>query len=299
MAQVVNTDTSLGRRAAIHRVWLATLCVVGIALTVNLLRGVVGEMGGVQSIREAGLANAAAAAFPRVFHFTGWELPPPYTLRQLALLVLHLVGLGAIGQLVWLPLGVLRGHASERRVLRELQRLPDEYWVLSDLLVPGLRSVSQLDHVVVSPYGLWCIETKGHAGLIVGGEFDFEWRQLKPSGGRSDPANRFYNPVRQNSTHCAHLTDHLAQERLEAPVRSMIVFTSAEVDTMTMTPVERAGNFVQTILRTDVEKVLDHHKVERIVGALSSLLATKARRAVPRDAQPAPAPAAAGEPHRA
>lgn len=297
MARVVNTDTMLGRRAAVHRVWLTGLFLAGALLAGNLARGVVAEMGGVQTIREVGVAAAASGGVSRVFTFPGGHLPPPHATRQLIMLALHLVGLGAISQLVWLPLMVLRTHAGERQVLQELRRLPDDYWVLTDLLIPGLHTPSQVDHVLVSPYGLWCLETKAYPGHVVGGENDYEWLQLKRRASSRRHGHKFFNPVRQNTTHCARLSDHLMQEQLEAPVRSMIVFTAAAVDTMTITPIERAGSFVQTILRLDSERVMDHHRVERIVGSLSNLLATKARAAVDAPAE-SPAPACAAEPHR-
>lgn len=285
MARVVNTDTTLGRRANIQRLGLVALYLTAVVLVVNLGRGVVREMGGVDHIREAGVVKAAAAASARVFTFSSGHLPP-HAIRQLAMLGVHVGGLVAVSQLIWLPLAVLRGYGGQRRVLDELRRLPDEYFVLNDLLVPGQKTRSQVDHVVVSPYGVWCLETQAHTGCVVGGEHDYEWRQYRRGDTVRAHGNRFFNPVRQNSTHCAHVADQLGSARVDVPVRSMVVFTEAEIDTMTMTPVEPVGNLVQAILQHDTERVLDDHDVERAVGVLSNLLATKASRRTAASAAP-------------
>jgi len=291
MARVVNTDTTLGRRAAFHRVWLVVLLLAGVLLAGNLVRGVVAEMGGLQHARDIGLLSAASSSVSRVFNFPGGHLPPPYAARRLVLLVLHLVGLGAISQLIWLPLTVLRRRIGEQQVLRELQRLPGEYWVLTDLVVPGQQTPSRVDHLVVSPHGVWCLEIKAHTGHVVGGEYDYEWLQLKRRNCARRCGNSFFNPVRQNTTHCAHVSDYLMHAQMSVPVRSMIVFVSAEPETMTITHVERLGSFVDAILEADAVPVMDRHKTERIARTLAELLATQAPRAAT-----AAAPAAVAAP---
>lgn len=277
MARVVNTDTSLSRRAPWHALWLGLLCLVGLGLVANLGRGVVHELGGIQHIRQAGLAHVVGATAHHVFGFPGGHLPAPHSLRHVGLLTLHLAGLVAIGQMIWLPLSILRCRAGEQQVLHELERLPDEYWVLTDLRVPGLPAPSQVDHVLVSPYGLWCVESKRQPGFVVGGEYDYEWLQLNYASAPRKHGNRFFNPVRKNATHCAHLTDYLMHQRLDAPVRSIVVFTSAELDIMAMTPVERLGNVRDAIVNAAAGRIIEPARVEQIVGALSSLLATRAR----------------------
>lgn len=291
MAHIVNTDTTLGRRVAVQRVWLLVLIALGLALLFNLGRGIGAELGGAQGIREHGLAAAASGACHRVFGFVKGSAPSPYATRRLAFLGAHIVGLVVVGQLVWLPLMVLRRYRGQQRVLRELELLPHEYCVLNDVRIPGPQTPAQMDHVVVSPYGLWCIETKPHTGCVAGGEYDYEWVQVTRARGERRGGHRFYNPVRENATHCARLSDHLNQERLEAPVRSMVVFPLAELDANTLTPVERADTMIETMLRLDEERVLEAEQVGRIVAKLATMLAArtsaKARVATPAAVMPA------------
>ena len=53
------------------------------------------------------------------------------------------------------------GDSGEFTVARQLRRLPDKYRVINDLLLPaGKGHTTQIDHVVVSPFGIFVIETK-------------------------------------------------------------------------------------------------------------------------------------------
>ncbi len=91
----------------------------------------------------------------------------------------------------------IRGVLGERSVKRILSRLPEEsYHVLNDIMVNGNYGLTQIDHVVVSKYGIFVIETKNMKGKIYGGERSAEW--TKYSKGRKLSIK---NPVHQNYGH--------------------------------------------------------------------------------------------------
>lgn len=71
-----------------------------------------------------------------------------------------------------------KGKRGEKQVAALLSLLPKkEYKVINDLLIqPGGRSI-QIDHVAVSAYGIFVIETKYHKGWIYGGENSEYWAQ--------------------------------------------------------------------------------------------------------------------------
>lgn len=69
-----------------------------------------------------------------------------------------------------------KGKYSERLVYRKMLRLPDEYTIFNDLLFENNGYSTQIDHLVVSPYGVFVIETKGYKGWILGGEYSEKWR---------------------------------------------------------------------------------------------------------------------------
>ena len=90
-----------------------------------------------------------------------------------------------------------KGKEGERVVARKLDCLPkDLYRVLNNVTIPTPKGSSQIDHLVVSVFGLFVIETKNYNGLIYGGEHAEYWTQ-------NIYGNKFqlYNPILQNAGH--------------------------------------------------------------------------------------------------
>lgn len=71
-----------------------------------------------------------------------------------------------------------KGKIGERRVAFLLRRLPkNDYKVINNLLLLSNGRSAQIDHVVVSIYGIFVIETKNYSGWIYGGEYSEYWTQ--------------------------------------------------------------------------------------------------------------------------
>ena len=71
----------------------------------------------------------------------------------------------------------MRGEAKVNSALRN--RLDEhEYQVLTDLTLPSGTGTTQIDHVVVSRFGLFVIETKNMKGWIYGSPFQAQWTQV-------------------------------------------------------------------------------------------------------------------------
>lgn len=75
---------------------------------------------------------------------------------------------------------------------------PLEYRVLDNLLLPssGNLETAQIDHLVLSVYGIFVIETKSYQGWIFGTTTRQNWTQVLYR--RKEP---LYNPVWQNYGH--------------------------------------------------------------------------------------------------
>lgn len=113
-----------------------------------------------------------------------------------------------------------KGEFSELLVDGELRRLPEVYVVFNDLLFQSNGRSTQIDHVVVSPYGVFVIETKGYKGWILGGENSQYWTQ---SLYRSK--HRFYNPILQNEGHVRFL-HHLLKYPTDIPLIPIVCFNN-------------------------------------------------------------------------
>ena len=121
------------------------------------------------------------------------------------------------------------GKSGERSVSWILGSLPDEYMVLNDVTIPDQKTnpdkdyTTQIDHVVVSPYGIFVIETKNYSGWIFGNEKSQNWKQtFKTTEGRF-----FYNPIKQNWGHIYALAERL---RLKTSLFKPIVVFSDDCE---------------------------------------------------------------------
>ncbi len=73
----------------------------------------------------------------------------------------------------------------------------DKYIVLNDIMIEVNNKTYQIDHIVLSKYGIFVIETKQYNGYIKGSKYDKKWvRYIKGK------APIYYtNPIRQNYGH--------------------------------------------------------------------------------------------------
>lgn len=104
--------------------------------------------------------------------------------------------------------GVLGEWAVNRALLKKLN--PEVYQVLHDLLLPdGKGGQTQIDHVVVSAFGVFVIETKNWDCWIFGDEKGSQWTLTYPNSGK----RRAGNPLRQNEGHVKAVCEVLGVKR--------------------------------------------------------------------------------------
>ena len=116
----------------------------------------------------------------------------------------------------------LRGETQITRLLKTA--LPDDTYIFNDLnLKHGFRK-AQIDHIVVSPRGLFVIETKNWRGTIRGRENEARWQQIRNPG---DQPISVSNPIQQNERHVSVLKGVLAKAGIDwTEILSIIVDTS-------------------------------------------------------------------------
>lgn len=152
------------------------------------------------------------------------------------------------------------GMYGEFTIAAILKSLPDEYHVMNDIILQQgtklrpykpeiygqspfkvirkgnryfevVKKSTQLDHLVVSPYGLFVIETKNHKGWVFGDVNGKVWTQtlngMNGTGAYGGHSHfKFYNPVKQNQTHMNEIA-----KQIRVPMNcmtGMIVFTNPE-----------------------------------------------------------------------
>ena len=85
---------------------------------------------------------------------------------------------GAIFLKWWYSSPKYKGKEGENRVHNILMQLPDDYVILDDVVLRTNRGTTQIDHIVVSKYGVFAIETKNYRGEIYGDDKRKEWTQM-------------------------------------------------------------------------------------------------------------------------
>lgn len=113
-----------------------------------------------------------------------------------------------------------RGEARLSREIRSSFRPPD-YHLLNHITIPCKDGTTQIDHLLISRYGVFVIESKDYKGWIFANEKDRNWTQVLYRA-----KFRFQNPIRQNYKHvCAvrELLDFLDP----CAIHSAVVFTGS------------------------------------------------------------------------
>ena len=99
-----------------------------------------------------------------------------------------------------------KGAVGEYRVAKILQKgLTEDYVILNDITLPCDYGTTQIDHVVISQYGIFIIETKNYKGWITGTDKAEYW--TKNMYGYK---YQFRNPLKQNYAHLKALQSLLS-----------------------------------------------------------------------------------------
>lgn len=113
-----------------------------------------------------------------------------------------------------------KGKRGERHMAVRLSFLPKkQYWVINDLLLQSGGYSTQIDHVVVSVYGIFVIETKYYQGWIYGGENSEFWTQNIYGHKYQLP-----NPLWQNQGHCRAIA-RLIGDYGSIPIHNIVAFS--------------------------------------------------------------------------
>ncbi len=175
----------------------------------------------------------------------------------------------------------LGGYLGEQRVAKQFTKLELEgYKILNDIMLPTSRGTSQIDHVILSPYGIFVIETKNYKGWIYGSENSENWTQVIYKRKTS-----FRNPIKQNWGHICALKEVL-KEFKDINYISIIIFAgSAELKRVNVkTDVFYTNELYGTILSyrgleqispADLDKIYNHLSSISINGRRSRRLHNK------------------------
>ncbi|MCC5850221.1 MAG: NERD domain-containing protein [Verrucomicrobia bacterium] len=204
------------------------------------------------------------------------------------------IGLGLVFLLgLFLKSPVFKGWVGELfvKILLKSQLDKGRYEVLHNVTLPAVEGTTQIDHIVLSRYGIFVIETKNMKGWIFGSERQSQWTQKIYKH-----RNRFQNPLRQNYKHTETLRSLL--ELPKESLKSIVVFVGDSTFKTEMPPnvtfcrgcTDYIRSFHEEILTDDT---LAFVKASIVEGRLEPGLATNRRHVrylrehhAPKESQP-------------
>lgn len=135
--------------------------------------------------------------------------------------------------LAWYNSPSQKGKRGEQYVAKILEQLPGDYIVLNDLVFPTDKGTTQVDHIVLSKYGVFAIETKNYTGEIYGDDDRKEWTQVIVTEVTYRKKwwktytyvtkNQFYNPIKQAYGHVYRIKE-LLRDYPHLPIIPVVVF---------------------------------------------------------------------------
>lgn len=146
------------------------------------------------------------------------------------------------------------------------------YRRIHNVIIPAKNGTTQIDHILVSPYGLFIIETKNRKGWIFGSEDQPKWTQSLYGNNYS-----FQNPVRQTFRQKKVLSEYLDLD--ESSIRTIVFFVGGcKFKTNLPSNVIRSGlgSYIKqyqthTLSPEDIKRILQ--KIDKLVS--ESTLTTK------------------------
>lgn len=163
-------------------------------------------------------------------------------------------------------INVKKGAVGEQiikvEVLSKLDR--SQYHYFHNLIIPHNGATTQIDNIIVSPFGVFVIEAKYYEGWIFGGAQQKTWRHTK-SRHEKYP---FTNPLHQNYAHIKALEQLVRQP--ENRFHSVVVFTHRACQLRTEFPdrVCLTNQFIPYVQQF-TKPIIAPEQVQRICAILS------------------------------
>jgi len=141
-------------------------------------------------------------------------------------------------------------------------RLPrKDYFALHNIIIPSLVGTTEIDHVVVSRFGVFVIETKYWSGWLFGSAHDKTWTRVV-----YQRRHQVRNPLRQNHGHKMALAELLGIK--PDLITALVALRGATFKSAVPEGVV-VGGYARWV-RASRKQVLKDDEVDRIIAVLES-----------------------------
>lgn len=118
-----------------------------------------------------------------------------------------------------------QGRAGEAAVNRRLRKFRGKSFARAkDVMLPAHDKTSQIDNMLISPYGIFVIETKNYSGKVEGSPSDSHWTHFYPDVLQG--SREFLNPIWQNHGHIKALRELLKDTYPKLPFYNVVAFSN-------------------------------------------------------------------------
>jgi len=159
-------------------------------------------------------------------------------------------------------MNILRGWFGEKKTAFNLwlSLNSNVYRRFHDVIIPSKNGTTQIDHLLVSPFGLFIVETKNKKGWIFGSEDRPKWTQTLYGKKYS-----FQNPIRQTFRQKKVLSEFLGLN--ESKIHSVIYFVG-DSKFKTQLPANVIDSRLGRYIKQFVTRIILPEEINRIVGTL-------------------------------
>jgi hypothetical protein len=159
----------------------------------------------------------------------------------------------------------IKGIFGEKKVGAILSFLDkSQYKTLNNVVLEAEGRTTQIDHLVISDFGVFVIETKNYKGWILGGENAEYWTQVLYRR-----KERLYNPIKQNNGHIISLKKCLTEFKNVKYISIIVFSSSAEIKVETKTDITYPFSLLKVIRKyTDV--TLSENEKQNIYNKIQS-----------------------------
>lgn len=137
------------------------------------------------------------------------------------------------------------------------------YRRIDNVIIPAPSGTTQIDHVLVSVFGIFVIETKNINGWIFGAPDQDRWTQILHGN-----KYHFQNPLKQNYRHTKCLSEYL---HLDTRLLHSVVFFIGECEFKTQMPDNVLTRGLSGFIKEFRERCLTEEKVQRATDTLRTL----------------------------
>jgi restriction system protein len=137
------------------------------------------------------------------------------------------------------------------------------YRRIDNVIIPARDGTTQIDHILVSVYGIFVLETKNMKGWIFGSENNPTWTQVI-----FGQKHQFQNPLRQNYRHTRCLSEYLG---ISHDLIHSVVFFIGECEFKTDMPANVINRGLANYIEGFSSACIDGQKVGQIEAKLRSL----------------------------